>query len=192
MIGVPSMAVPAVVSYAGSVAIAEGLDDLHPVGQVDMVMPLAIAAIGSLIAAIALVAVVIALSKPRRRRQEQSRRGAHMDGNALTRWHEEVDGIIRRHDEGRLPREEAFVELADVARRFASEASGMDMSARTLEDLSVLPRTTGNRHSLDMLKQTIAALYPAEFSGDGLDRHAGMVGVHEAAGWVSNLIERWR
>lgn len=177
----------------GMMMLADSLGDLHPVGRLDLSTPLAMVSIGCLIAAAALVALVVVLSRPRRRaKAKPARRGAHMNGNALDRWRAEVNDIVRRHESGELSREDAFVELAELARRFASEASGSDMSARTLSDLTVLPRTTGNRQSLDLLKHTIAALYPPEFADAALNRHAGAVNVREAAGWVANLIERWR
>lgn len=173
--------------------IADGIEDLHPVGRLDLSTPLILVSLGCLIVAVVLVVLIIVLSRPvHRTKTKQNRRGAHMDGNALDRWRGEVNDIVRRHESGELSREDAFVELADLARRFASEASGSDMSARTLSDLTVLPRTTGNRQSLDLLKHTIAALYPPEFADAALNRHAGAVGVREAAGWVANLIERWR
>lgn len=168
------------------------LNDLNPVSQLDLMMPLAVIALGCLAAAIALVVLVIVLSRPRRRRVTTDRRGVHMDGNALARWRSEVDDIVRRHDEGTLSREDAFVELAEVARRFASVALGADVSASTLAELSLLPRTSGNQHSLDLLKQTIGALYPPEFADATLNPHANSVDVRQAAAWVSNLIERWR
>ena len=56
-----------------------------------------------------------------------------------------------------------------------------------------LPRSDsiGNRHGLDLLRQTIAALYPPEFADERFNAAAGEASVDEAAGWVATLIERW-
>ncbi|WP_239512331.1 hypothetical protein [Bifidobacterium aerophilum] len=172
--------------------VADEVGDLVPVGPIDLTTPLVALIVACLALAVVLVAAIVVLSKPRRTGAKPARRGVHVDGNALERWRDAVADIVRRNHAGSLSREEAFVELADVARRFAGEASGEDMSASTLRDLTVMPRTSGNRHSLDLLKQTIAALYPPEFADAAMNRHAGAVDVDEAAGWVTNLIERWR
>lgn len=171
--------------------LADG--DLTPVGQIDLTMPLLAVAGGCLIAAIVLVAVAVVLSRPRRKpAKPTTRQGAHVPAGSLSVWQQRIDGIVARHAAGSLGREEAFVELADVARSFATQATGSDLSASTLRDLAAMPRTTGSARGLSLLRQTVEALYPPEFADAAVNRQAGQVGVEEAAGWVSDLVERWR
>ncbi|MBW3078142.1 hypothetical protein [Bifidobacterium simiiventris] len=174
------------------ILLADGTDDLDPVGRLDLTAPLLAVAVACVATAVVLIVAIVLLSRPKRTVARRGAHGVHVDGGMLARWRRRVDDVVRRHHDGSLSREESFVELADIARRFASEASGTDMRASTLSDLAVMPRTDGNRRSLDLLKQTISALYPAEFADSGLNRIAGETSVDEAAGWVSNLMERWR
>ena len=83
-------------------------------------------------------------------------------------------------------------ELSLIARDFAGASSGKRLEASTLADLLRLPRTPANRQGLDTLRHTIEALYPPEFADPSLNTLAKSVTVKEAAGWVSNLVERWR
>ena len=170
--------------------LADG--DLTPVGQIDLTMPLLAVAGGCLVVAIVLVAVAVVLSRPRRKPAKPSRQGAHVPAGALSMWQPRIAGIVARHAAGSLGREAAFVELADVARSFATQAPGSDLSASTLRDLAAMPRTTGSAQGLSLLRQTVEALYPPEFADAAVNRQAGQVGVEEAAGWVSDLVERWR
>ncbi|MBT1161066.1 hypothetical protein [Bifidobacterium sp. SO1] len=172
--------------------LADGTDGLNPVGRLDLGAPLIAVVVSCAAMAAMLIVAIVLLSRPKKIVARRGARGVHVDDGMLARWRRIVDDVVRRYHDGSLSREESFVELADVARRFASEASGMDMRASTLSDLVVLPRTDGNRRSFDLLKQTISALYPAEFADAGLNRLAGETSVDEAAGWVSNLMERWR
>ena len=96
--------------------------------------------------------------------------------------------MVARHEGGALTREEAFAELSSIAREFASERTGRDFNAHTLTDIRRETRAVG---SVDLLRTTIAALYPPEFADVRVNAHARTADVREAAGWVSNLVERW-
>ena len=87
---------------------------------------------------------------------------------------------------------EAFLRLAAVARDYASAVSGRDMSAQTLSDLHRGDRDARHRDGLNLLRQTIEALYPAEFADPQLNSAARQTDVRQAAEWVSTLVERWR
>ena len=80
--------------------------------------------------------------------------------------------------------------LAAIARDFASNMSGRRMQANTLTDLRRL-RRTGVAVNWDLLRQTIAALYPPEFAQSEHPQARG-VSVRQAADWVLDLIERWQ
>ncbi|KFI52758.1 hypothetical protein [Bifidobacterium biavatii] len=173
-------------------AIADGTADLNPVPQLALTTPLLAVIIGCLVLAAALIALTVVLSRPRRVPANAPRRGNHMTGGDAAAWHARIDGIVARYEAKELTREQAFVELAETTRDFAGAATGRDMRASTLRDLSSLPRNAGDRQGLDLLRQTVAALYPPEFADAALNRHAASINVREAAGWVSNLVERWR
>ncbi|MCH9275330.1 hypothetical protein JS533_003440 [Bifidobacterium amazonense] len=174
------------------IGMADGVADLTPVPQLGLAAPLLAAIAGCLSLAIVLIVLAVVLSRPRRRPANTARRGNHATGGDLAAWRARIEGIVSRHESGELSRERAFVELAETARDFAGAATGRDMSASTLRDLSSLPRGTAERQGLDLLRQTVAALYPPEFADAALNGHAASISVREAAGWVSNLVERWR
>lgn len=191
-------ATPLAAHVAGARAAVRGMvlavgdvEQLTPRDGLDMTGPLIAVIAGCLLVAAALLVAVIVLSRPRRT-PRAARPGAHMSGGTRAAWLARIETIVERHRAGGLDRQEAFVALADVARAFASEATGDDMSARTLRDLHALPRPVGAAGGLDLLRQTIEALYPPEFADQAVNRRAGEVGVEEAAGWVANLVERWR
>ena len=183
----PDLASPRILHVA-----AIDVSDLAPVMPADLSGPLAAAVAGGVVVAAAAVALAWFLSRPRRMRKVRDRRGTHVDGAAAQRWHRMVADIVATHESGAIDRQEAFVRLARVARAFASTRTGDDMGARTLTDLTRVPRSTGTSGGIDLLRQTIAALYPPEFADPASDRAAGGVAVRQAAGWVDDLIERWR
>lgn len=107
-------------------------------------------------------------------------------------WHQRIDDVVSRHARGELEREEAFAQLAAIARDFASTATGTDVRNQTLTDIEETPRTTGNQQGLTLLRQTIEALYPPEFADAERNHIARQATVEQAGEWVANLVERWR
>lgn len=166
--------------------------DLTPTGPVALATPLSVAIIIAMAVAVVAIVLVVILSRPRRVTHAAVHHGAHGETASADRWRTLINDVVDRYHAGTLDRESAFVELARLTRRFATQATGERLDASTLRDLSMLPRTPGNRAGLDLLRQTIEALYPAEFADASRDAHAGAIDVDEAAGWVSNLVERWR
>lgn len=164
---------------------------LSPVGPIDMTTPLAIAAGACVLLAIVLIACAVFLSRPRRTRVRAVPRGAHAEAQDRRAWHRRIDDVVSRHGSGELDREKAFAELAAIARDYASEASGRDLTSHTLTDIRREPRTQSTKQGLDLLRMTISALYPPEFADGAAHPDAGGASVEEAAGWVSNLVERW-
>lgn len=171
-------------------ALAE--QDLLPVAQLDLTAPLVAAIVICLLLALVLTALSIVLSRPARRAKRVSRPGTHSEVSGKSAWHARIEDIVRRHAAGDLEREDAFTELAAVARDYASAASSDDLRSSTLTDIARVPRHPGNRHGLDMLRQTIEALYPPEFADAAANAQARDTSVEEAAGWVAMLVERWR
>lgn len=143
-------------------------------------------------AAIAVVAIASAVVLSRPRRAQPRTTGAHSSQNERLRWHQRIQDVVRRHEAGELSRVDAFNALAEIARAYASATSGHDMAAHTLADFNAMPRPSANREGVDLLRQTIAALYPPEFASAASNRQAKDTTVRQAAEWVSNLVERWR
>ncbi|MBT1174981.1 hypothetical protein JS530_05610 [Bifidobacterium sp. LC6] len=176
-----------------SSVFAANTDDLHPVGTLSLTGPL-IAVIAVCVALAALLVIVaIVLSRPRRRSRKQTQlRGAHRNASSKAEWRQRIDDVLARHAKGILSREDAFVELALIARDFATVASGKPLNASTLTDLTLIDRTSTNRQGLDTLRQTIEAMYPPEFADPAFNHAARTVTVEQAGEWVANLVERWR
>lgn len=152
--------------------------------------PYAFATFALLAAAVALCLAAVLLGRPRRRRQ--IRQGAHRPQAGRGEWLDAIDDIRSRFHEGQLDEDDAFAELAALARRFASDRLGRDVTNHTLAELDRLPRSRGGGRGVDLLRQTIRALYPPEFAEPAVHAGPARPTVDEAAGWVSNLVERWR
>ena len=146
---------------------------------------------GAMALSLVLVVMAVVLSRPRRPRSITPRRGAHARADGDAAWHRRVADIVEAHDRGDADDRRSFLELAEVARDFASHRAGKDMSTLTLADLSDSRLRAASPRGMDLLRQTIAALYPREFSRmpDGV---ANGSDVHQAAEWVDALISRWR
>ena len=169
--------------------LALDVSSLHPANAFGF--PTRYVALCAGFAALAVIAVVLAvvLSKPRRTRTQAP--GAHTTQSQRLLWHRRIEDVVQRHEDGELDRIDAFNELAEIARAYASTTTGNDMASHTLADFNAMPRTAANREGVDLLRQTIAALYPPEFA-DLSNAQAKGTTVRQAAGWVSNLVERWR
>lgn len=175
------------------IPLATDPGDLRPVESLALTTPLVVAIVACLLLAVGLIALIIMLARPARKPRNSDRaRGAHSNASSKAEWRARIDDVVARHESGALPRHEAFVELAVIARDFAGAASGKELSSSTLTDLAYLNRAPANRQGLDALKQTIGALYPPEFADDARNRIAQTTSVQQAAEWAANLVERWR
>ncbi|MBT1176607.1 hypothetical protein [Bifidobacterium callimiconis] len=154
------------------------------------VTPYVAAMLVLLVIAVALVILTVVVSRPRRRTTTVA--GAHRSASDKGEWLAEIEDVQFRFRAGEIGADDAFSELAGIARRFASDRLGRDVTNHTLAELHAVPRSRSNGKGLDLLKQTISALYPPEFADAATQAHAGETSVDEAAGWVSNLVERWR
>ena len=164
---------------------------LKPLGTLNYSTGLILVIIAGLTMAAGLIASIIVLSRPRRGGDENTSHGSHSTLTNKAVWQARINEIVNEFNAGSLQRDEAFSRLATVARDFASVGFHRNMSTHTLTDITSEPRATRDRHGLDLLKQTIAALYPPEFADERFNAAASQATVDEAAGWVATLIERW-
>ncbi|MCI1219978.1 MAG: hypothetical protein LKF99_05530 [Bifidobacterium sp.] len=167
--------------------------DLHPMPQLTDTATLTIFLIicaALLLAVIGLIVLLMCVRRGRPRRTHAP--GAHSGANSRNVWHKRIDSIVALHAQGSITRDEAFDELAQVARDYASAASGTDMRTQTLLELNRQSRSSVDRQGLDLLRQTIEALYPPQFADAALNAQARGTGVEQAGEWVSRLVERWR
>lgn len=167
-------------------------DDLVVGAPLDLAMPLVAVLIGCVVAVAVLIALTVVLSKPRRPRASAPVRGVHRTSTGKAVWHERIDAIVQDHARGSIDRDEAMIRLAAVARDYASAASGRDLSSQTLTDLHRQRSDASQRNGFNLLRQTIGALYPAEFADPSVNDAARGIDVAHAAEWVSALVERWR
>jgi hypothetical protein len=167
-------------------------NDLEPQGQLSLSGMLLVTLAVCLVSAIGLVVLTMMLSRPKTRsRHPKTKIGAHTDGGKSS-WQSRIDQIVEDYHRGTLERDEAFIKLAKVARDYASFAMGANMGSHTLNDLRAEQRTGSARHGLDLLRTTIAALYPPEFADASVNALAKETSVDQAGEWVSRLVERWR
>ncbi|MDF7663661.1 hypothetical protein PT282_03130 [Bifidobacterium sp. ESL0763] len=165
---------------------------LKPQGTIAMPAVLFWALALCLLAAVALIVAIVLLSRPRRRKAAPRPQGAHITGNGLSPWRARIQAIVDSHEHGAISRDDALAQLAEVARDFASQQTGRDLSAHTLSDIGHEPSTTANAHGIALLRQTLSALYPPEFADEAINATARQTSVAQAGEWVSTLIERWR
>ncbi len=177
---------------SGTLPIAVDVDDLTVTGELTLTIPLVIAFVIFLLLAALLITLAVLLSRPSKKKKERTEKGAHRTASDKSVWRQRIDDVIGLYNSGGIDREEAFTRLAAVARDYATSVSGKDMTSHTLSDLAQEPRLPGNRRGLDLLRQTIEALYPAEFANAAVNAQARVTTVEQAADWVSTLVERWR
>ena len=141
----------------------------------------------AIIATLALATAALVLPKFRHQQREHTVQANFDSRNA---WRQRIDQVMDQYDNGRMNRDQAMTALAAIARGFASRSWNSDMKAKTLAEIKAQPRTPGTRQGLDLLRQTIDALYPPEFA---LPRDSAGTDatVNQAADWVRDLIERW-
>lgn len=161
-------------------------------GQIHLENELIGAIASCLILAVILAALAVWLSRPSRKPAKQTSRGRHDALTGKASWHQRIETVVSQYANGELEREDAFAQLAGIARDFVSAATGTDMRNLTLTDIEQTPRTTGNQQGLILLRQTIEALYPPEFADAEHNSIAKEATVEQAGEWVANLVERWR
>lgn len=107
-------------------------------------------------------------------------------------WRNEIDEIVKQYHGNELTSDQACAKLASVARTYVSRMSGEDIKTHTLGEISSLRLKWRNKKGADMLRQTIAALYPPEFANYKENEQAQNTTVDQAAEWVLVLLEGWQ
>ncbi|MCH4159557.1 MAG: hypothetical protein LKF35_05570 [Bifidobacterium minimum] len=153
--------------------------------------PLILALIVFLSSGASLLCAAVFLSRRRSPRGSAPVRGAHRGSSQRDAWRARVETVVDRNAEGGLSDDEAYAALARIAREFAEENTGSSMTSRTLSDIAQLRTKTSDTAGIDLLRHTIAALYPAEFSDRSHDRTARETTVRRAGDWVLTLVDRW-
>ncbi|KFJ06544.1 hypothetical protein [Bifidobacterium tsurumiense] len=166
--------------------------DLKPMQELSGSTAFLIAMLVCAVLAAVLIIVAIVLSQPRKRKKSVPARGAHNASGDANAWKRRVAGIVESHNKQEISKDQAFAQLAQLCRDYASSKSGSDMTSHTLTEIGSLPRSSRNRQGLDMLRQTIAALYPPEFADERFNDSARQTDVEQAAQWVNRLVERWK
>ena len=93
-------------------------DDLVIKDQIHLENGLAVVIAVCLLLAVVLVALVVWLARPSRKPAKIVNRGRHDALAGKTVWHQRIDDVVSRHARGELEREEAFAQLAAIARVF--------------------------------------------------------------------------
>lgn len=139
---------------------------------------------------LALVAIIVPILLRRRGAKPTQSVSRHSAARTPGKWRGAVEQVRTDYHQGRLGEADAYAQLASIARGFASQRLGTDLTSKTLLDLN-LHHQVGNKKYFDTLKQTISALYPAEFADEASNRAAAESSVDSAATWVDTMIERW-
>ena len=141
---------------------------------------------------LAVLTIALAIFLPRFRQVQEKSRSSLVQVSPKEDCLARIDQVVADYKAGKSTRDQALKDLAGIARRFASQAWSRDMSAKTLTEIKIQPRTSSTSQGLDLLRQTIDALYPPEFAPPAEMSGSSPVSVDQAAEWVRALIERWR
>lgn len=117
---------------------------------------------------------------------------AHVQRANKQAWRNDIDKIVEQYHQHKLTQDQACAKLAAVARTYVSRMSGENIQTHTLGDITSLRLTWRNKKGADMLRQTIAALYPPEFADYKDNEQARNTSVERAAEWVLVLLEGWQ
>lgn len=157
------------------------------VEHIDSVALYLLLAAGALVLMVGFIVAALLIGRARKPRPQPASR--HSAARPINAWRTEVAEIVATYHRKEIDDGEAYERLARVSRSFASQRTGTDLSAMTLMDLNMQPRV-GSKASFDTFKQTIAALYPAQFAGP-TNVSARETTVDSAADWVDAMMERW-
>ena len=114
------------------------LDDLKPEQAYTGAGAIAAVLVTSLALACLFVVLAVVLSKPRQSRPQAKRahRGVHHQTSGTRIWHRRIDEVVDRFHAGDISRDQAFAQLASLARAYASGMADDTMETRTLSDLN--------------------------------------------------------
>lgn len=143
---------------------------------------------------IAGVALYFSFKKPKSLSNSNKSSGTavHVHSENKQAWRKDIDLIVEQYHNDELTQDQACAKLAAVARKYVSRMSGEDIHTHTLGEISSLRLKWRNKKGADMLRQTIAALYPPEFANSKENEQARNTSVEQAAEWVLVLLEGWQ
>ncbi|BAR07073.1 protein [Scardovia inopinata] len=149
-----------------------------------------------LLAAVGLVLLI--MGSKQQGTQEKNRRQVKKKTRAD--WKNRITAVTKDYSRGLLTDKQAYHRLAVLARQFASEKMGKDVTNQTLTEIKrsadrnpglTTPSDASASEGYIALRQTIEALYPPEFADSRYNPAAQKSTVKDAASWVIGLIERW-
>lgn len=138
---------------SSTLAAAVDVNDLHPVTDVPVASLLPIVTMACFIALLILIVAIVIMSRPRRAKRVAAPRGSHNALAPVSQWKSHVHDIVERNGAGKLSREDAFVELAAVARDFASQASSAELGSTTLQEIDLRGHGSREEQGLAFLGQ---------------------------------------
>ncbi|MFD0705285.1 hypothetical protein ACFQY8_05955 [Alloscardovia venturai] len=142
--------------------------------------------IAAVLAIVFIIATIIAFL-PHSVSASASVKRIHQSAHAYKQRIQKVEDDYAAHE---FTKQQAYHELARIARDYASDKLDTDMSTQTLADLDTV-HPHGDVRGITLLKQTIEGLYPPQFAYEATHSRSTNVTVAEACGWIRALIDKW-
>lgn len=124
--------------------------------------------------------------------KQKVKNAAHTLNANKQEWRKKIDLVVSQYHENKIEKDQAFAKLAQIARQYVSIMSGENIKSHTLGEISSLRKSWKNTHGADLLRQTIAALYPPEFADSTYNNQAKNTDVDQGVRWVLILLESWK
>lgn len=169
------------------------MQDIHPQIHNDILFA-SILGVAFVVIVVAAIVLYFSFKKPKvlLSSDEIADNAVHVHRENKQAWRNEIDEIVKQYHSNELTSDQACAKLASVARTYVSRMSGEDIKTHTLGEISSLRLKWRNKKGADMLRQTIAALYPPEFANYKENEQAQNTTVDQAAEWVLVLLEGWQ
>jgi hypothetical protein len=152
--------------------------------------PYLLAALILVFVCVVLIWLITFLWKPRKPQKNLSH-PRHIHDLTQDEWVERIHKVTVQYHDGGITQEDAFAEFARISRLFATDRLGVNFLTHTLIDIRKEPRTSAVGH-FEAFRQTIEALYPAEFANPQSAITWNSMSVEDGEKWVSRLVEEWR
>lgn len=160
----------------------------------DETMLLAFIGLSIIVALLASATLYFAICKinPKVNTKKDIKNAAHTLNANKQEWRKKIEQVVSDYNQKKIKKDQAFAKLAQIARQYVSIISGENIKSHTLSDISSLRNSWKNTHGADLLRQTIAALYPTEFADTKYNNQAKNTDVNQGARWVLVLLESWK
>lgn len=160
----------------------------------DETMLLALIGLSIIVAFLAIIMLYIAIYKinTKANTKEDVKNAAHTLNANRQEWRKKIEQVVSEYNQNKIKKDQAFAKLAKIARQYVSIISGDNIKSHTLGDISSLRNTWKNTQGADLLRQTIAALYPPEFADAKYNNQAKDADVDQGARWILALLESWK